>query len=197
LLAGAVLALAYATALVAKRRSRGAFEQYVASVTPVLANLLVAITFGIEAALALGLAIGTLATGVSRVAGIASGCFLVVATAFHGVRIVRGGSPSCQCFGGMSPNAETSHDAWLPALFAMRNAALIAISMWVAQAPWMWAAGSASLVAAIIVVSLLLSVRKERVAMRAAIHPRSGQFAPTLATLQAHSWWVNGHPREF
>ena len=86
---------------------------------------------------------------------------------------------------------------WRPALFALRNGALLAASAAVAGLAGGTIVATGSLVGLAIAAGLVASIAVERANMRREQHPLTTVLAAEFMHLEAHSWWVNGHPRAF
>ena len=81
---------------------------------------------------------------------------------------------------------------WRPALFALRNGALLAASAAVAGLAGGTIVATGSLVGLAIAAGLVASIAGDRANMRREQHPLTTVLAPEFMHLQAHSWWVSG-----
>jgi hypothetical protein len=131
-LAALFLALLYGTSAALKSRSTESFRRYLEPIGGELSGHLLKLTLLVEASLALGFLVGLVVAPAVEVAGASSACFLVLATVVHGSLMVQGQGAGCNCFGELSHEEDTSYAAVQPALFAARNALLVAVSLWVA-----------------------------------------------------------------
>lgn len=191
------LAAIYASASVGKFRASKGFEEYLRPFAGQYSRKLAAVVIGLEVMLSVGLAGGGLDRSVASIAGVASAVFLVTATAFHAMLLADSRPARCNCFGDRVYSTDRVAPAWRPALFALRNGVLVSISIAVAGGSFPAIALVLALVGVMIAGALLLSVHRERMLLATEPHPLTSVFAPTMATLQAHGWWLNGRPRPF
>lgn len=192
-----LLSATYVAAVAAKAQSRQQFEDYLQAVAANFSARLAKITLAVEGVLAVALGVGAFAPNVGRAGGVASACFLVTATLFHAVRINRAETTACRCFGSIARDLSPLRLPAQPAIFSARNTAFLGASVWVAGGSVALSLGLSLAVALIMGVGIVVSILSEHAALDGEIHPKAVQLAPTLATLQAHSWWVNGRPREY
>lgn len=192
-----LLSVVYALSSFGKLRSATGLEAYLVPVAGRRSRLLARLVLLTEWILAAALAVSIVVNGLSPWAGGASAAFLLVASAFHALLLSQGRPAQCHCFGDLPSTPKHVDAAWRPALFALRNAVLVAASATVAGLPGGAVVATSSLVAPTIAGGLLASIARERLNLRREVHPLTTRLAPEFMNLQAHTWWVNGHPRAF
>lgn len=195
--ASAVLGLIFAAAATAKWRDRRRLEAYL---RPVVSRCTTALARGVVAgelmvAGLLGLAAAE--PSLRPLAAEVSATFLVLATGVHAVRLSGRETPTCHCFGRLSAPSDRIDASWRPALFALRNGALVGLSADAGGWPVSAGASVASLILALIAGALIVSTIRERALLAREVHPTAELYGPRMRTLMAHTWWVNGHPRPF
>jgi hypothetical protein len=191
------LATVYLVASIGKVADRVAVEEYVRPLVGRASPVLAATVVGFELSLGAGLIAVIVDPAVAALAGSASAAFVVAAAGFQAALLVRTESTYCRCLGRLSAATDRVDAAWQPAIFGARNGALAATSMVVSGAPLAGVLAAPAAVAIVLLVGLLESFRRQRYLLRTDLHPLRAVLAPTMATLQAHGWWVNGHPRRF
>lgn len=192
-----VLIALYGWAAISKTRHLAAFEDYLRPTmrraTFVLARATLVAEGLIVAAIAASFGVPVLTPG----AGIASALFLVLVSAVYAGLLARSASAECQCFGQHA----MKHDAtveWRPGLLAIRNWALIALSLSLVHELSAKTSYLGGISAAILVgIGLAGGYVRERRQLKLSPHPLTSEYAPDMKYLQAHSWWVNGQPRPF
>jgi hypothetical protein len=191
-----LLSIVYALSCLGKLRSPASLERYLDPLARGRSRLLARLVLLTESMLVVALAASSAIEPVRPWAGGASAAFLVLASAFHAVLIGQGRPARCHCFGDLPSTRRQVDAAWRPALFALRNGVLVAASAAVAGL-----AGAAivasGVVALAIAAGLIASIAGERSNMRREQHPLTTVLAPEFLHLQAHTCWVNGHPRAF
>lgn len=191
-----VLAAVYAAAVIAKRQSRRRFADYVRPLTRHGTALYVT-TVVLELALVMLLCSAAAAPSTRGIAGDLSIAFLLTATATHAALLARRAPTTCHCFGRISASSRRLDPAWQPALFALRNGTLAALSLVLAHASPGEIGAAAMAIAALVALGLLAGIMRERALMRRDTHPTAELYGPGMRTLMAHIWWVDGHPRAF
>lgn len=194
--AAPLLAAVYAVASIGKARDRTGFREYLRHLMGRASIVVVWMTLGLEASLAFSLVGSSIYAPLAAFAGAGSALLLLAGTGVHAAMLSRGGGGACHCFGRISAESERLDSSWRPALIAARNAALVALSLAVAGTSLQLGVITTSLPLALIMAGLLGSIRHERALLRLARHPSTEAF-PAVRMLQAHTWWVDGHPRDF
>lgn len=196
-LARLVLVALYSWAVISKVRHMATFEDYLRPTLGHSSGLLARATLVAEgliiAAIVTSFGLPPLVTG----AAIASALFLILVSAVYAGLLMQGASAGCQCF-GRHPVKSDVRVEWRPALLALRNWALIALSLSLvldvsARTAYLGGITAVALVA----VGLVGGCVRERRRLRLTVHPLTSAYATEMKYLQAHSWWVNGRPRPF
>lgn len=193
------IGVTYAVAFGTKARGRTAFARYLAPVLGTRAERAASVALAAESALALGFGVAGIGMGNPLTwAGIASAVFVYAATCVYSALLVAGNSARCRCF-GVSPSTRlfNSDAQWAAAVVALRNAALVAASLLAVRIDLLPSIALAAGPATIVLAALCASIAREHRLILAAEHPLASEWAPLAAELQAHTWWVNGHPRAF
>lgn len=193
----AVLAAAFAIAAVTKHRDSDQFRRYLAPIFGRGSRILAHITVCTEVILAVGCGLATITPEYRAWIGWMSVMFVSAASIVHLGLIARTDAAECRCFGRLTGATDGIDRMWLPAIFTMRNAGLLAAGLVLTQVPSPGILAGVMLLVLLAMAALILSTRRNRALLSAPIHPRVRDLAGTMATLQAHSWWVNGRPRPF
>lgn len=196
-LASLLLALVFTGSVAGKWRDRGRFEEYLKPLVGRRASTVRDLTMASELGLAAMLSLAVSEPTLLPFAGGASAVFLLVATAVQAALLVRRGAPTCRCFGRLSNVRGRLDGSWHPALFALRNAILMAVSITAAEADVVIALPAAAAIVGVTAFGLISSVRAERRLIAREIHPLTNVYGTGMRTLMAHLWWVNGRPRPF
>lgn len=190
-----LLASVYAFSAVQKARDLPSFADYLRPLAGSYSHQLGVVIVAIECLLSTVLILTAANNSVATAASIASLIFLSLATLFYSVLLGIGGSTECHCFGGA--RRDRVNPAIKPALFALRTSILIACSVSIQGIDRHVIAQITLLGVTAIMIGLLGSVTRELLMLRRPNHPRVQEFADRILRLQAHSWWVNGHPRSW
>lgn len=197
MVAALFLSVVYVLSSVGKLRSATRLESYLGPIAGRGSRLVARLVLICESTLAVALAASIVVDGLSPLAGGTSAAFLLLASAFHALLLSQGRPAQCHCFGDLPTTHRNVDAAWRPALFALRNAVLVAASATVAGLSPATAVATGGLVALAVAAGLLASIVRERRNLRREVHPLTTRLAPEIMNLQAHTWWVNGHPRAF
>lgn len=192
-----LLGVVFAASALAKLAEPKAFEDYLWPLARARSKPLARAAVTVEAALAVVLAIAAIEASARTWAAIASAGFLLVATCWHAVVLARTDLADCRCFGRLAEPAARVDRAWQPALLALRNAALLALSVAIGGGTPALALAAVASVALAIAVGLALSARRYRATLASERHPDVDSYAPTMRVLAAHTWWLEGRPRPF
>jgi hypothetical protein len=196
MLLAVALAAVYILAIIGKIRDPHALQEYVQPLAGHFSRILVKVTLVIELTLAAGLLAAVMENSVAKAAGVTSAVFLVTATVFHAMLLARSRLTRCHCFGRLSFPDQVDA-AWEPVIVGLRNGGLVGASAIIAGLSLDGVVIATAVVGFVLILGLLESVRRQRLLLHATSHPLRAVLGPTMATLQAHSWWVEGRPRRF
>lgn len=191
------LALVFAAAALGKALNREEVERYVGQLIRAGVGRWVTALIGFEAVLVLALITAVPVNGLGPVAGLLCAVFLSLATCFQGALLIGGKPPECNCFGQVARSRGTRDRSWGPALFGVRNAVLVAVSLNIAGIDWGLASGLGSAMCLVIASALIVSVLLiHRAIMGDRHNPRVDFWTTQMSELQARGWWVDGEPRK-
>jgi hypothetical protein len=194
----AALALAgiFAFSAVQKGKDTGPFQEFIRPLVGHFSGIAARVIIGAEVVLFFALLLSVVEEDLAWAAGISSTTFLTLAALSYATLLTRGESTECHCFGKLQTSTSLN-PALRPSLFWLRTSALIVLSVSVQGASVRAAVALSFALAAAICVGLLFSLRRERLLLRRGPSRRIQELAPRVLRLQAHTWWVNGHPRSW
>lgn len=125
------------------------------------------------------------------VAGAGACLFIVISTIFLSWRLSASHEWGCNCFGSAAGTDEGSYDLLRPAWYALRNGAILGMSLVLAADVdgYMASLVSLGLVSVSLALGLIGGVVAERKRLSLPTHPLRQEFAPRLAPLLSLEWY--------
>jgi hypothetical protein len=196
-IAALVLASVFAFSAAQKANDIRSFQEFVRPLVGHFSGMAGRAIIAAEVLLFFTLLLSVVEEDLAWAAGISSTTFLALAALSYATLLTRGDSTECHCFGRLQTSSASLNPALRASLFWLRTSALIALSTSVQGASARAAAALSFAIAAAICVGLLISMRRERLLLGRGPSKRIQELAPRVLRLQAHTWWVNGHPRSW
>ncbi len=191
-----VLAGVYAVSALQKGRDLRPFQDYLRPLAGRFSGIAARSVVCTEVMILVALLLSVADEDLAWAASISSIVFLTLAALSYSALIASGQTTECHCFGRL-PTSGRIDPAIRPALLALRTSILITLSVTVSRANPRASAGVSVAIVAALSLGLLFAIGRERLRLKGKTHPRVQELAGQIARLQAHTWWVNGHPRSW